>query len=156
MSSTRQGERRGIWIGLVFAGLLTLLAFVSVGCVSAATTRYVNPGDSIQDVVDVADPGDTVIVRDGTYTENVEVNLENLTLRSENGSAFTTVVAAINTSDVFLVTANSVTIKDSPFETQPIRQVVYTLTPLFTVPSQVITLRETTTALKCILQTVTR
>jgi parallel beta-helix repeat protein len=105
-----KGERRRIWIGLLFAVLLTLLAFVSGGCVSAATTRYVDPGDSIQDVVDVADPGDTIIVRDGTYTENVIVNVANLTLQSENGSAFTTVVAALNTSDVFLVTANSVTI----------------------------------------------
>jgi parallel beta-helix repeat protein len=104
-----RSERR-IWNGLLFAVLLTLLAFVNVGCVSAATTRYVNPGDSLQDVVDVADPGDTIIVRDGTYTENVEVNVANLTLRSEHGSAFTTVVAAVNSSDVFLVTANSVTI----------------------------------------------
>ncbi|MGC9445367.1 MAG: right-handed parallel beta-helix repeat-containing protein, partial [Candidatus Methanospirareceae archaeon] len=105
-----RNERRRIWSGLLCAVLFSLLTFVSVGCVSAATTRYVNPGDSIQDVVDAADPGDTIIVRDGTYTENVEVNVANLTLQSEHGAAFTTVVAAVNSSDVFLVTANAVTI----------------------------------------------
>ena len=105
-----RSERKRILIGLLCAGLLTVLAFVSVSCVSAATTRHVNPGDSIQDVVDAADPGDTIIVRDGTYTENVVVDVANLTLRSENGSASTTVLAAVNTSDVFRVTANSVTI----------------------------------------------
>ena len=104
------GSGRRILIGLLCAFLLTVLAFVSGGCVSAATTYYVNPGESIQAAVTAAGPGDTIIVRDGTYTENVEVNVANLTLRSEHGSAFTTVVAAVNTSDVFLVTANSVTI----------------------------------------------
>ncbi len=84
-------------------------AFVSGGYVSAGT-HYVNPGDSIQAAVIVADPGDTVVVRDGTYIENVVVDVANLTLRSENGSASTTVLAVVNTSDVFLVTANSVTI----------------------------------------------
>ena len=105
-----KGGRKRICNGLIFAVLFTLLAFVSVGCVSAATTYYVNPGDLIQTAVTAAGPGDTVIVRDGTYTENVEVNVANLTLRSENGSAFTTVLAALNSSDVFFVTANSVTI----------------------------------------------
>jgi parallel beta-helix repeat protein len=108
-----KGERRRIWKCLMFAFLLTVLTFVSVGC--AADTYTVCPGGgcnytSIQDAINASQPGDTIIVRDGTYTENVEVNVANLTLRSENGSAFTTVLAAVNTSDVFLVTANSVTI----------------------------------------------
>ncbi|MGC9444663.1 MAG: NosD domain-containing protein [Candidatus Methanospirareceae archaeon] len=102
-------ERR-FWKCLVVTILLTALTFVCVGVASAATTRYVNPGESIQAAVTAADPGDTIIVRDGTYFENVEVNVANLTLRSEHGSAFTTVLAAATTSDVFLVTANSVTI----------------------------------------------
>ena len=110
---------------MLFAGLFTVLAFVSGGCVSAATTRYVDSGDSIQDVVDVADPGDTIIVRDGTYTENVEVDVVNLTLQSENGSAFTTVVAAVNTSDAFLVTANSVTISGFTVRNAPSASGIY-------------------------------
>jgi parallel beta-helix repeat protein len=107
-----KSERRRIWKCLIFAVLLTLLAFVSVGC-AADTYTVCTSGcnyTSIQAAINAAQPGDTIIVRDGTYTENVEVNVANLTLRSENGSAFTTVLAAVNASDVFLVTANSVTI----------------------------------------------
>jgi parallel beta-helix repeat protein len=108
-----KGERRRIWIGFIFAVLFTLLAFVSGGC--AGNTYTVCPGGgcnytSIQAAVNASQSGDTIIVRDGTYIENVQVDVANLTLQSENGSAFTTVVAALNSSDVFLVTANSVTI----------------------------------------------
>ena len=95
-----------VLIGAIFALVLT------IGVVSA-TERYVGPGETyttIQAAVTAANPNDTIIVRDDTYTENVAVNVTNLTLRSENGSAFTTVTAAQPTSDVFLVTANSVTI----------------------------------------------
>ena len=111
-----KGGRRRIWIGFIFAVLVTVLAFVSGGC--AANIYTVCPGGgcnytSIQAAIDNAtagEAGDTIIVRDGTYIENVVVDVANLTLRSENSSAFTTVVAALNSSDVFLVTANSVTI----------------------------------------------
>jgi parallel beta-helix repeat protein len=108
-----RSERRRIWIGLLFAVLFTVLAFVSGAC--AADTYTVCPGGgcnytSIQAAIDAATAGDTIEVRDGIYTENVVVTVANLTLRSEHGSASTTVLAAVNTSDVFLVTANSVTI----------------------------------------------
>jgi len=105
-----RSERRGILKCLLFAVLLTVLAFVSGGGVSAATTYYVNPGESIQAAVTAADPGDSIIVRDGIYTENVEVNVPNLTLRSEHGATFT-ILHAANTSDhVLEVIANAVTI----------------------------------------------
>ncbi|MGC9445096.1 MAG: NosD domain-containing protein, partial [Candidatus Methanospirareceae archaeon] len=42
------GERRRIGICLLVAVLLTVLASVSVGCISAASTQYLNPGGSIQ------------------------------------------------------------------------------------------------------------
>jgi len=48
---------------------------------------------TIQGAVDNANAGDTIIVRDGTYVENVDVN-KRLTLRSENGADFTYVKAA--------------------------------------------------------------
>jgi parallel beta-helix repeat protein len=68
---------------VILVVLLAMLTFLSVGCASAAT-HYVNPGDSIQAAVNVANSGDTIIVRDGTYTENINVN-KLLTIRSENG-----------------------------------------------------------------------
>ena len=39
----------------------------------------------VQWAVDNASAGDTIIVRDGTYIENVEVDKQ-LTIKSENGS----------------------------------------------------------------------
>ena len=51
---------------------------------------------------EVVSPGDTVIVRDGTYTENVDVS-KSMTIRSDNGSAMTTVQAASPSDDVFAI-----------------------------------------------------
>jgi nitrous oxidase accessory protein NosD len=68
--SKKVGKRKALIIVVLFA----TLTFLSVGCVSAATKHYVNHGESIQAAVDAASSGDTVIARDGTYTENVDVN----------------------------------------------------------------------------------
>ena len=53
--------------------LFSILALLSAGCASAAT-HYVNPGESIQVAVDTAAPGDTIIIRDGIYTDNINVD----------------------------------------------------------------------------------
>ena len=65
-----KSERGKIWKVLIFAVLIATFVSVSVGCVSAAT-HYVNPGESIQAAVSAASSGDTIIVRDGTYYENI-------------------------------------------------------------------------------------
>jgi parallel beta-helix repeat protein len=64
---------------------------------------------TIQWAVDNATTGDTIIVRDATYTENVDVD-RRLTIRSENGSATCIVDAANLGGHVFEVTANYVNI----------------------------------------------
>ncbi|MBN1761733.1 MAG: right-handed parallel beta-helix repeat-containing protein [Methanomicrobia archaeon] len=64
----------------------------------------------IQSAVDNATSGDTIIVTDGTYTENVNVTTANLTLRSENGFASTIVQALDPDEHVFNVTADYVNI----------------------------------------------
>jgi len=64
----------------------------------------------IQDAVNNASGGETICVKDGNYSENVDVNTANLTIQSENGAA-NCVVNATNSSDhVFYVTADWVNI----------------------------------------------
>lgn len=81
----------------------------------AQTTYYVDAsggGDflTIQDALTAASDGDTIVVRDGTYTENILFVTKELTIRSENGYATTTVVSASG-DHVFLASAANVTIE---------------------------------------------
>ncbi len=70
----------------ILLSLFIVFWLTGVGAVSAET--YYVPGDysSIQDAVNESSNGDTIIVKDGNYAENVEIKKE-LTLKSENGSA---------------------------------------------------------------------
>ena len=65
---------------------------------------------SIQDAIDHANPGDTIIVRDGTYVENINVSKDNLTIRSENGSESVIIKAADPDEDVFKIVSNNINI----------------------------------------------
>jgi len=95
----------GICVAFVLLG-----AFVGVSVASAKTIYVPDDYEKIQWAVDNASAGDTIIVRDGTYTENINVNKPHLTIRSENG-ADKTVVRAANTYDnAFKITAKYVNI----------------------------------------------
>ena len=50
-----------------------------------------NPFVFIQDAVNAASPGDTVLVRPGNYIENIDFSGKDLTLRSTGGAAATTI-----------------------------------------------------------------
>ncbi|MFC1787589.1 nitrous oxide reductase family maturation protein NosD, partial [Halobacteriota archaeon] len=78
--------------------------------ISSSAVIYV-PGNysTIQAAIDNASEGDTIIVRDGTYVENIDVN-KRLTIQSENGSDFTLVQAQSPYGHVFNVTADYVNI----------------------------------------------
>ena len=56
-------------------------------------TFYVNPGDKIQEAIDIAIDGDVIIVGDGTYTgdgnRDIDFHGKAITLRSENGPEVT-------------------------------------------------------------------
>ena len=80
------------------------------------STIYV-PDDypTIQEAVNNASIGNTIIVRDGTYIENVDVN-KRLTIRSENRSDSTAVQAAYPGDHVFYVTADYVNISGFTIE----------------------------------------
>jgi len=106
-------KTRILSILIILAFCFSLVAVVApplANPVRAATTWYVNPGESIQAAVDGASSGDTIIVREGTYTENVDVNKDHLTIKSENGAEATIVQAANPDDDVFWVKANYVEI----------------------------------------------
>jgi len=99
-------RRKAVKFVFLFFAFLVLTAFASV---SAAKTIYV-PDDyaRIQWAVDSASIGDTIIVRDGTYYENVVVN-KKLTIKSENGSAYCIVDGGGST--VFTLEADGIRIE---------------------------------------------
>ena len=99
-------------IGLnAFAAVGMILILVASAMVASASTIYVPDNHmTIQEAVNASNDGDMIIVRDGTYSENINVN-KRLTIRSENGSAFTTVIAANPKKNIFTVTADYVNIK---------------------------------------------
>ncbi|MFZ2071412.1 MAG: hypothetical protein WAV32_07450, partial [Halobacteriota archaeon] len=76
---------------------------------SSATIYVPDNYTTIQAAVDAASPGDTIIVIDGTYIENVDVS-KRLTIKSENGAEKTIVQAANPDDHVFEVTADYVNI----------------------------------------------
>ncbi|WP_394701206.1 PGF-pre-PGF domain-containing protein [uncultured Methanolobus sp.] len=83
--------------------------------VADTPTIYVGSGSdcdftTIQAAVNAANSGNTIIVTDGAYNENVDVN-KSVTLRSENGSATTNVNASDSSEHALNVTANNVTIE---------------------------------------------
>jgi parallel beta-helix repeat protein len=91
--------------------VLVVLVMFTAGVASAATL-YVGTGEdytTIQAAVNAASASDTIIVRDGSYSENVNVN-KTLTIESENGSAVTKVEAPVSSKHVFNVTADYVNI----------------------------------------------
>ena len=94
----------GIVIG---AGSVNNASNVSL---SSATIYVPDDYAKIQWAVDNASAGDTIIVRDGTYVENVDVT-KSLTIRSTSGNPEDTVVLSANPyGDVFRVTADYVEI----------------------------------------------
>ena len=77
---------KSLSIILVFAILLCIIN------VQAATIYVPDDYASIQQVIDNANDGDTIIVRDGIYKENIKID-KSVTLKSENGPANCTIDA---------------------------------------------------------------
>jgi hypothetical protein len=60
---------------------LILMGIWSPTAIAAAGIVVVHPGQSIQAAIDAAAPGTTILVRAGTYRENLEIVTDGLTLR---------------------------------------------------------------------------
>jgi len=89
--------------------LFSAFAGVSVALASAKTIYVPDDYAKIQWVVDNASAGDTIIVRDGTYYENVIVNKQ-LTIKSENGSD-NCIVDGGGSGSVITLNADGITIE---------------------------------------------
>ncbi|MDD2666838.1 MAG: metallophosphoesterase [Methanocellales archaeon] len=100
---------------LLVLSCLAIALLLLASPAQASTIWYVDDDGgadftTIQDAVNASAEGDTIIVRDGTYYENVVVN-KSLTIKSENGSDAVAVIAAVSSTPVFDVNANNVTIE---------------------------------------------
>ncbi len=79
----------------------SFLLIMSVAIVLVLTipiqAKIIVPNDypTIQQAINAASPGETIVIKDGTYAENVRVN-KSVTIISENGSANCIVQAASN------------------------------------------------------------
>ena len=91
------------WISVTGSSLLYVDANGSANTSGSANFT------SIQEAIDAASPGATIIVRNGTYTENVDVDRA-VTILSESGPGYTEVKAAKSNDSVFYVTADAVNI----------------------------------------------
>ena len=71
--------RRVNWVAAGFVA--AWVSFVQPA-VASADTRVVHPGQSIQAAVNASEPGDTVVVKAGTYYQSVRIATDGLTLRA--------------------------------------------------------------------------
>ena len=69
-------------IALAAAGAVIAASALVSPASARAATHVVNPGQSIQAAVDAASPGDTVLVKAGTYRESVTIHTNGLTLKA--------------------------------------------------------------------------
>ncbi|HII00117.1 TPA: PGF-pre-PGF domain-containing protein [Methanosarcinaceae archaeon] len=107
---------RAISYTLAFTAMLVLALSITMIAAAESITVDNKIGSSadytsIQAAVNGAHEGDTILVYPGTYKENVNVNVENISIRSFSGNPEDTVVNANNSEDhVFKVTAGSIEI----------------------------------------------
>ncbi len=94
------------------SALMSALMFLFAGVAFAATIT-VEDGQSIQDAVHKAVPGDTVLVRPGTYKETVFVDKNDITLTGviEEG-AWPTLEGEFELNDGFLIAGHGVTVEN--------------------------------------------
>jgi parallel beta-helix repeat protein len=91
--------------------LLAILIFISVSDTGTASELRVQAGESIQDKVDEAFPGDIVLIESGEFNESIHVNTENLTIKSASEDPDNTLIKGINAgSYVFEIAASDVNI----------------------------------------------
>jgi len=91
--------------------LITFLILILISGIGAAAEIIVQPGTSIQAAVNTASSGDVITIKAGTYTENVKIYTDGITIRSESGNPDNTLIMANDsTDDAIFVDADNVKI----------------------------------------------
>jgi len=92
--------------------MVGMLMFTVVSGIGTADEIIVENGGSIQTAVSSASSGDVIIVKPGTYTENIRITTTpNLVIRSESGKPEDTIITAkSSTTSVFYTEVNNITI----------------------------------------------
>ncbi|WP_239451281.1 PKD domain-containing protein [Methanosarcina horonobensis] len=76
-----------------------------------ASELHVGAGESIQNAINEASPGDIILVESGKFNESIYLNKENLTLKSASGNPDNTIIAGENAgSYVFEIVASGVNV----------------------------------------------
>jgi len=94
---------------IILLGFFLILVLISG--IGSAAEIIVQPGNSIQAAVNNASSGDTITLKAGTYTENLNITKGNITIRSQSGNPDDTIIKAKSTKDVLIVQASNVTIR---------------------------------------------
>lgn len=76
-------------LAAVATGALVVAPAASAKKHSTHRTRVVKPGESIQAAIDKSKPGDTVLVKKGTYKENLQISTNRVWLRGQSGAVLT-------------------------------------------------------------------
>ena len=75
--------------------LVGMIIFIVCSGIGTADEIIVEPGNSIQTAVSSASSGDVIIVKPGTYSENIRITkTPDLVIRSETGNPADTVITA--------------------------------------------------------------
>jgi nitrous oxidase accessory protein len=91
--------------------LLVFFILILSSGIGTADEIFVQSGESIQAAVNNAVSGDVIIVKPGTYTENIDVTIHNIVIKSESGNPADTIIVAKDPAvDVFNVESEKVTI----------------------------------------------
>ena len=94
-----------LWLGIC----MVLFVFLTIGNAQSKVIYVPDDYNKVQQAVDAAFEGDTIIVRDGIYSENINVH-EGLTIRSEKGPENCIIKSASSNDNVFDIIRNHVNI----------------------------------------------